>query len=249
MNVGKRRESNWFGLTLLGIAASLSLVLFSPTDVFAQESQETKIDSKFTIVTGEELKKNPAAVQILKNIEIAKQRIAEMQNAERQKTEHEKFIDEQRRIARDLLEKDLNRMNKNYEEYTPRNSFARFVSNFNQTHQAFYWDQFDYMNAKIKLAKQAKQAVLDNGGNYFEAHAEFIKYASMTRAEMISFVKELNIKYNFTDEELQSFFDKNGKLPRYENDDTAICYACEKYELIKAQMLAEHQKTQTSQST
>lgn len=248
MNQGKRWRSTKHGysFTLLGIIAALGLVLFSPIHVFAQE---TKIDSNFTVVAGEELKKNPTAVQILKNIEIAKQRLAEMQNAEKQKTEHEKFVDEQRRIAQELLEKDLNRMNKNYEEFTPRNSFARFVSNFNQTHQGFYWDQFDYMNEKIKIAKQAKQAVLNNGGNHAVAHAEFVKYASMTRAEMISYVSELNIKHELTDSTLQSYFDKNGKLPRYENDDVAICYGCEKYENVKAQILAEHERIKTSQRT
>jgi hypothetical protein len=247
------QESTWesksyFGLILLGAIASLTLVLFSPSQAFAQEVQVTKIDSDFTVVAGEELKKNPTAIQILQNIELAKKRLAEMQNVEKQKTEREKFIDEQRRIAKELLEKDLNRMNKDYEDFTPKNAFARFVSGFNSTHHAIYWDQFEYLNQKIKIATQAKESVLANGGSYVEAQAEFIKYASMPRVEMISFVSDLNIKYGFTDDALQQYFDENGKLPRYENDDVAVCYACDKYEQIKVGMLEEHERSK-SEST
>jgi len=243
MNQGMiRKSTHVFSFTLLGIIVSFALVFLSPAQVLAQEVQVTK-NSEFTVVAGEELKKNPTAIQILQNIELAKKRLAEMQNVEKQKTEREKFIDEQRRIAKELLDKDLNRMNKDYEDYTPKNAFARFVSGFNSTHHAIYWDQFEYMSQKIKIATQAKQAVLANGGSYVEAQAEFIKYASMPRVEMISFVSDLNIKYGFTDTALQQYFDENGKLPRYENDDVVVCYACDKYEQIKVEMIAEHERS------
>ncbi len=245
MNQGKVRGYKMYfsSYALLGLAVSFALVLLSPTQVLAQEVQVTKINSDFTVVAGDELKKNPTAVQILQNIEIAKKRLAEMMNEEKQKTEHEKFIDEQRRIAKELLDKDLARMNKDYEDFTPKNAFAKFVSGLNSTHQAIYWDQFEYMNQKIKIATQAKESVLAKGGSYMQAQAEFIKYASMPRVEMIQFVSDLNIKYGFTDAALQEYFDENGKLPRYENDDVATCYACDKYEQIKGKMLAEHERS------
>ena len=222
------------------LLASFIPILFSSLPAFAQNEQP-KDDYESTTVVGDELKKNPTAIKILKNIEIAKKRFAEMQNAEKQKTEQEKFIEEQRKIAKEILEKDLARMNKDYEDYTPRNAFSKFVTGVNATHHAIFWDQFDYMNEKIKIAKQAKKAVLDSGGTYAQAQVEFVKYASMSRESMIKYVGELNIKYGFTDEMLQSYFDKNGKLPRFDNDEFAPCYACEKYEQIKEEMLAEQQ--------
>jgi len=245
MNQGKTWESKLPlpSYVLLGLAVSFALVLFSPTPALAQEAKVTEPNSDFTVVAGEELKKNPTAIQILQNIEIAKKRLAEMQNAEKQKTEQEKFIDEQRRIAKELLDKDLARMNKDYEDFTPKNAFARFVSGFNSTHHAIYWDQFEYMNQKVKIATQAKESVLAKGGSYLQAQEEFIRYASMPRVEMIQLVSDLNIKYGFTDEALQEYFDENGKLPRYENDDITVCYACDKYEQIKGKMLAEHERT------
>jgi hypothetical protein len=235
----------FFGLSV-AIAASLMIIVFSPMTAFAQTE---KTNSDFTVVTGEELKKNPTAIQILQNIELAKKRLAEMQNTEKQKTEREIFIEEQRRLAKAELEKDLAAFNKKHEDYTPHNSFARFVSGFSEAHQEFYWDQFDYMNDKIKIATQAKEVILANGGSYTDAQKEFIKYASMSRVEMVSFVSDLNIKHGFTDAVLQSYFDENGKLPRYENDDLSICYACDKYEEIKTQMLAEHELQKRSQNS
>jgi hypothetical protein len=44
---------------------------------------------------------------------------------------------------------------------------------------------------------------------------------------MISYIQELNVKYGFADEDIQSNFDANGKLPRFEDDKNAPCYGCE----------------------
>lgn len=232
-------EREIFGLVSFIVLVSFVMILFSSTPAFAQQNEENKNDSEFTIVTGEELKKNPMAIKILENIEIAKKRLAEMQDVEKQKTEQQKLIDEQRRIAKEQLENDLARMNKNIEGFTPRNAFAKFVTGFNATHHAIYWDQFNYMSEKIKIATHAKAAILEKGGSYKEAQAEYIKYASMSRETMIKYISELNIKYGFSDESLQSYFDKNGKLPRYEEDGGAACYACEKYEKIREEIIAE----------
>jgi hypothetical protein len=222
-------------MVLLVIVTAVSLGF---TPAFAQTTQQN-IDTEFTIFGREEIKKNPTAMKILERIEQSKKILAEMQNEQKQKSEHEKFIEEQRRIAKETLEKELASFNKRYDDYTPRNAFARFVASVNATHNAFFWDQFDFMNEKIKLANQAKQAVLQSGGSYLEARAEYIKYASMTRTEMIKLVADLNIKHQFTDSEMQAYFDANGKLLRYEDDElNKVCYGCAKYEKIKEEMLA-----------
>lgn len=195
---------------------------------------------EFTTIKGKELKNNPLADLILKNIEIANNRLKAIQDAERERIEHQKFIDEQRRIAQADLEKDLASMNKKYEDFTPRNAFASFVSGFDSNHQEIYWDQFDYLDAKVQQANKAKNKVLSSGGSYSDAMKQYVKHAAMTRTEMIKTVSELNVKHEFTDVELQSHFDENGKLPRYENDDyTPKCFGCERYEKIKQQILEE----------
>jgi hypothetical protein len=81
-----------------------------------------------------------------------------------------------------------------------------------------------------------------------QAREEFNKYAAMSRSEMINYVMEFNIKYGFTDEELQSYFDENGKLPRFENDGDASCYGCDKYEKIKEQILADKERAKANKA-
>ncbi|MFN3655362.1 MAG: hypothetical protein ACK4TO_08585 [Candidatus Nitrosotenuis sp.] len=231
-------------MALLFIVTAVSL---GSTAVFAHTVQQN-IDT-ITIAGSEEIMKNPTAMKILERIEQSKKILAEMQNEQKQKSEHEKFIEEQRRIAKETLEKELTSFNKKYEDYTPRNAFARFVAGINATHNAFFWDQFDYMNEKIKLANQAKQAILQSGGTYLEARVEYLKYASMTRAEMIKLVSDLNIKYQFTDANMQAYFDTNGKLPRYEDDNiNKVCYGCTKYEKIREEMLAKEESLEKKQN-
>lgn len=207
-------------------------------------------EQEFTTIKGKDLENNSFADMILKNIEIANQRIKAMQDAERERTEHQKFIDEQRRIAQAELEKDLASMNKKYEDFTPRNAFASFVSGFNSTHHGIYWDQFDYLDAKVQQANKAKNSVLANGGSYTDAMKQYVKHASITRTEMIKTVSDLNIKHGFSDKDISSHFDENGKLPRYENDNyTPKCFGCEKYEKIKQQILEKSKNVTPTEKT
>ncbi|HXG74039.1 MAG TPA: hypothetical protein VNK44_04390 [Candidatus Nitrosotenuis sp.] len=240
-----------FGMSLGALSIVLSAIVTAVSLGFPQAFAQTEPQtSEFTVIAGDEIKKNPTAMKILERIEQSKKILAEMQNEQKKKSEREKFIEEQRKIAKEILEKELASLNKKYEDYTPRNAFAKFVAGVNATHSAFFWDQFDYMNEKIKLANQAKQAVLQSGGTYLEARAEYIKYASMTRTEMIKLVSDLNIKYQFTDAEMQAYFDANGKLPRYEDDDVnKVCYGCAKYEKIKEEMLAKEELLEKQQNS
>ncbi|MGI0056255.1 MAG: hypothetical protein ACREAK_02640, partial [Nitrosarchaeum sp.] len=140
--------------------------------------------------------------------------------------EHQKFINEQRKSAQTNLKEKLSQMEKKYEEFTPRNAFAKYVTRVNATHQGIYWDQFEYLNTKITLAKDARDTILEKNGTYVDAMKEYFKYAKMTKIELLNLIKDLNIKYNFTDKETQSYFDANGKLPRFEDDLNAPCYGC-----------------------
>jgi len=155
------------------------------------------------------------AQQTLERIELSKKLLADLQAGKNlEQTEKQKFIEEQRKISQQKLQIQLDRMNKDYEPFTPRNAYAGFLTGVNATHHGIYWDQFNYMYEKTKIAKAAKQAVLDNEGTYIEAFQEYVKYASMTRGEMIKLNQELNIKYGFADTTIQKSFDKFGKLPR-----------------------------------
>jgi hypothetical protein len=200
--VGQKKLMIFFSLFVLSI-------FFSNNPVSAQTEYQ------FTSINGDEIKTSSVAKQILERIELSKKLLADLQAGKNLKqTEKQKFIEEQRKISQQKLQIQLDRMNKDYEPFTPRNAYAGFLTGVNATHHGIYWDQFNYMYEKTKLAKAAKQTVLDNGGTYIEAFQEYVKYASMTRGEMIKLNQELNIKHGFADTEIQKDFDKFGKLPR-----------------------------------
>ena len=189
------------------------------------------------ILVADHLKNNPLAIKIITEMERQKRMFGQQTTQPIQiKTqqivinEQQKNIEENRKIAQANLERDLKSMEKEYEAYTPRNAFATFVSSINSTYHGIFWDQFDYLDAKVKLATAAKQSVLQEGGSFIDAQREYFKYASMSRIEMINVIEDLNIRYGFANKQTQAYFDANGKLPRFENDNDAPCYGCENAE-------------------
>lgn len=196
------------------IAALIALSVLAPS-AFAQ--------SDFKTIEGND---NPVLQDILEKIEFSKKQYLKSQENKIVQDEHQKFINEQRIAVQESLNQELERMEKNYEEFTPRNAFAKYVSNLNATNHDIFWDQFDYLQAKISLAKDARDSVLNQGGTYFDAMKKYVEFAKMPKVEMQNIVRELNIKHNLADADIQSNFDVNGKLPRFENDLESPCYGC-----------------------
>jgi hypothetical protein len=213
----------------------LLAVFFYPVNFsLAQTSQE------FTVIDGDKIKTDPVAQQILQKIEESKKILERLQKGEIsvQMSEQQKFIEQQRQIAKQKLQDDLSRMNKDYEAFTPRNAYSTFLTGINSTHHGIYWDQFNYMDAKVSMAKSAKESILAGGGTFQEAMSEYIRIASMTRNEMIKTVADFNIKHGFTDTELQSHFDENGKIQRTD-EEFSPCFSCDRYEEMGKQMILE----------
>jgi hypothetical protein len=187
-------------------------------------------DKVSTILVSEQLKKNPFAMKIIAEMEEQKLRYKQLSDEKTTKslpTKKQIEIEENRKISEAILQEDLKSMEKKYLDFTPKNAFEKFVSKLNSAYHGIFWDQFDYLNAKVQLAMAAKNSVLEKGGSFYEAQQEYFKYASMPRLEMISYIQELNIKYGFADEDIQSNFDANGKLPRFEDGKNTLCYGCE----------------------
>ncbi len=217
-------QKNSKNITFLIPFLALLILPFSVSNVFAEEELA---NYDFRIIAGDELVNNPLAAQILKNIELAKQRLAEQQERQRQIQEHQIFVEKQRQIAKQLLQEDLDRMFKKYEPYTPSNSYTTFLKKIDPTVHDIYWGQFNYQQQKVEAGRAAMQAVLANGGGMQEARQAYFDAAATTRAEIIQVNEDLNIKYGFAVQTIQDNFDANGKLPRFENDDDAPCYGCE----------------------
>ena len=178
------------------------------------ESENPEYD--FTVLTGDELINSPLASQILQNIELAKQRMAELQEKQRQAEEYQRYLDEQRLIAKQLVQNDLDRMNKKYEGHTPRASFETFLSRVDSSVHDIFWGQFEFQQQKVQAGRAAMMAVYENGGSLEEARQAYFEKAATTRTQIIEVNKNLNIQYGFADTATQQNFDDFGKLPRSE---------------------------------
>lgn len=100
------------------------------TNVFAE--------TDFKKIQGDDLKSNPIPLDILKKIEIARKQFEQTKENEQKRTEQQKLIDEQRTLAKISLNEELQRMEKKYEEFTPKNAYARYVSTINSTNTGIF---------------------------------------------------------------------------------------------------------------
>lgn len=163
----------------------------------------------------DQIKKNPAMMEMLKKIEISKKILAEMQE-QKQQDQKEKQIQELRKSVQAKLANDISRMNKDYEPYSPQNVFSRFIVKKPVELQNIYWIMFNYQQEKIKSAKDARDKILSDGGNREDAWGAYQKISVTERAKMIELNKSLNIQYAGADITIQNTFDAKGKLLRYE---------------------------------
>jgi len=134
---------------LVTICISLSgitlLSLFASADAASNGTDYEQDSYEWNVLAGEDLLNDPLAAKILQNIEISKQRIAQLQDPQIHKTEHEKFVDQLRQMANEKLQEDLERMYKNNEEFTPRAAFAKYVAKKPAELHDLYWELFEYM--------------------------------------------------------------------------------------------------------
>ncbi len=198
------------------LAFSLAFVmLFSVFSIGATNAFADDTEKDFTIVIGANLN-DPMIAKILENIEKSKKQFSIVQ----QKSNQEKLLDEQRSIAKEKLEQELERMFKDNEEFTPLaafNNFIKKVSNDDTKH--IFQGLFDYKKNKIDAARDAMHKVLRNGGSLQEARTTYHETAKIPRIDMIQLVKDLNIEVGFSDPDIQKHFDDQGKLPRYEDEE------------------------------
>ncbi len=221
--------------------AILTISLAISVNYAAAESEGTEYD--FTVLTGDELINNPLASQILQNIELAKQRIAEQLEKQKLAEEYQRYLDEQRLIAKQLVQNDLDRMNKKYESRPPKASFETFLSRIDSSVHDIFWGQFEFQQQKAQAGRDAMMAVYENGGSLEEARQAYFQKAATKQTEIIEVNKNLNIKYGFADPIIQQNFDEFGKLPRSEEPETEINFVSDVNEPISEILVAKSKPT------
>ena len=201
---------------LLPIILSISLLIgISGNFAFAETSSEST--DEIVVKASPQIQKNPLLMKILKQLEIQKLQFAQLKNDQGKTTETQKILDEKRIIAKQRLDEELERMNKKYEDQTPRAAFSKFVSKMPEKVHNVYWGMFDFQDKKVKSAQKAMQEVIKTGGSMQEARQAFYDEAAMKRVQLIEVTKNLNIKYGLADDLVQVTFDEYGKLPRTDN--------------------------------
>jgi hypothetical protein len=165
-------------------------------------------------VSGNNTSQDPVASRILKNIEIAKKQQAEQDARIKQIEEEKKFQESQRALANQQLQFDLGSWFAQLNPFTPRNAYAAFISQVNQTVQTIFWGQFNFTEQKTNEGIAAKNQVLQNGGNNDQARNAFIQNATTSKSEISKVNNDLNVMYGKATKDVQSKFDKYGNLPR-----------------------------------
>ena len=156
------------------------------------------------------IKNNPLAMKILANIEISKQRIAQMQ----QNANNMQQVDQQRSIAKTLQEEAYKALQTKMGVNDSKNSYDRFVSTVqNDNAKKVFAGQFSLLNSRVDAGHAAMKQVLDNGGTWEDAMNVFSQYAAIKRTDMVQANQNLNLQYGLADSTVQTSFDKNGMLP------------------------------------
>lgn len=188
----------------------LSITVFGFDSTFAQ-SDDPVYTSNQTTISGD-LKNNSLAQDILKKIEQTKKWIAELEKRNYETLESQIELDEKRQLALEILEQDLMEWEALWEEYSPRNSFERFVEKKPTFVQGVFWDQFDFQEKKAKAGKDALKKVIANGGTLKEARQAYLKAAETKYIELIAANSKFNVKHNLAIYSQQALFNPQGQF-------------------------------------
>lgn len=160
------------------------------------------------------IKNDPATMKVLQNIELFKQQYAVQQQAQQLQDQQDQLIKQQRALANEYLQNDLARMSNSKDQTSPQNAFASFASTVNSPTRGVFLDEFNYMQAKVQQAIDAKNQVLQNNGSIDQAMQAFNNVATFHKTDLVSVNNQLNVKYQLADPKVQSLFDQWGDIPR-----------------------------------
>jgi hypothetical protein len=204
------------------IFTSLSAVLMIFSGVFGVSYAYADAQSDFTNVTNDDIKNNAAYEAILANIEKSKNTFSDIQ----QQTIQQKLLDEQRSIAKKILEQELEQMFSDNEDFTSINVFNNFLGTItNEDTKSVFKGLFNYQQEKVNAARIAWNDALSDGGTVHDALSAYHEAAKISRADMAQMVSDLNVNAGFSNVDIQKQFDEHGQLPRYgDNHESAVSF-------------------------
>lgn len=196
-------------------ASSFALLMLFSGMYSIQHAFADDTKNEFIPVASDRIKNDPFLVKILENMEQSKKEFSDIQQQNIQK----QLIDDQRSMAKSIAEKELRQMFKDNEDFTPLNSFNRFLDKVsNDETKIIFQGLFDYKEDRVNAARNAMKEVFKNGGSLLNARNAYHEAAKIPRVDMIQLVQDLNIKAGFSDPNIQQNFSSEGKLPRFDNE-------------------------------
>lgn len=190
-------------LIVCSILLSFFVIISTISPSFADEIKAT-----------DQIKKNPAMMEMLKKIELSKKILAQLQEGRKIDNTKALQMQEIRSKVKASLDEQVNRMNKDFESYNSQNAFARFISKKPAEIQPIYKSMFDYQQEKINSAKAERDRILAGGGKFQDAWDAYHKISATKKVKLVQLNKDYNIRYANANLEIQNTFDEKGKLPR-----------------------------------
>ena len=187
---------------------------------YAQEDDTSYTSEQKTI--SENFENDPIAQDILRKIELTKKWIDELEKKDYEMLESQRELNKIREQALISLQADLIKWEAMWEEYSPRNAYAKFVEKKPEYIQWVFWDQFDFTESKSKAGIHAFNQVKHNGGTFLEAREAYFVAAETRYIELIEVNRDYNTKHNVASAKLQTFFDKSGQFIRTPENKEAL---------------------------
>lgn len=191
---------------------STSYTVEDPPPLPMLELPEVDIENVQSMVENG-ITKNPIALLLQQQIEIITKQQQEQEKKRKEIEARNKFIEEQRSLAEESLEKDIKRIEKETNFYDPRKAYERFISDVDKTVQSIFWGQFNFTEKKSAEGHAAKMSALESGKTSAEAMKIFQRKAAVSRSQLNEVNDDLNVKYGFTKDQTQQLLDKQWKFP------------------------------------
>jgi hypothetical protein len=211
INLGIEFDMLAYKILLLFAFVLVTTISISP-QIYAQTDNTIRTSDQTTLSGN--LENNPVAQDILKKIEQTKRWIVELEKRNYDLLEPQRELNEKREQVLKILQQDLIEWEAMWEEYSPRNAYAKFVDKKPEWIQGVFWDQFEFTESKAEAGKIAFNQVRYNGGTFLEARQAYFIAAESRYIELIAVNRDYNVKNNLASVKLQTFFDNTGQFIR-----------------------------------
>ncbi len=235
-------------ITVLPLIVTLlvfGVVTISTFQLTYAQTDDTVYTSDQTTLSGN-LENNSVAQDILKKIDLTKKWIADLEKRNYDMLESQRELDEKRERVLIILQEDLKKWEELWEEYSPRNAYAKFVDKKPEFIHEVFWDQFDFTESKAKAGYDAFNQVRYNGGTFLEARQAYFIASESRYIELIEVNSDYNVKHNLASTKLQTFFDHTGQFIRTPDNREALKKQFQDYKINPAYLKANPDEVEYS---